>query len=607
MKSRASTHLLIILAIILLTAIGSYGVYRAAFIRGYEPSLAFLARNLLLFVPFLIIPIVMTRITRFSGSWTVYTTAILLFSLGAVGQYRLFSDPEYVAKGRAAAREAKQETLQLRYIHENYSPEKKQMVGLPAEPPTPTNLDEETRRESSYGISEALLDRGNTWIPLIAILGSIGAYFLFRRDKTLNFIQQNGFLIVLITILPLIAAAVTSRSGKVLGNMTPWELSKVPFLLGFAAILAVLYQNLSKTTWGVPKASALVPLIFIGALPFVPFLLLKDFGQMMVFVAAYVTLYLIAVKRFLQRFVFIGAVLLVVGIFVTAALPDRVQEKIPLLPTFAKPLKSVLPPRIHQRFHLWFDGFNPPDAETFWWRDDLAEFYESEYSVEMRRKYPETGAIFDKLADKNTPSGERAELRKQLRVFTEQEIDYLRENEPEVLEQRNIEAWFSDDALQSSQATFGLASGGKTGRGLGLGYPELIPVADSDYIYAALGEELGLFGGLLITVALIIFVFAGTRIAIDARDMFTKLCAAGSTAFIGFQALVNIGGITRALPMTGITLPFVSHGGFSLITAFFMLGILLAVSHRNSAESRLLIDESHRVGDSPNINNSEKI
>ena len=127
----------------------------------------------------------------------------------------------------------------------------------------------------------------------------------------------------------------------------------------------------------------------------------------------------------------------------------------------------------------------------------------------------------------------------------------------------NVDAWFDILAFQPAQATFGLASGGTTGRGLGLGYPELIPVADSDYIFAALAEELGLFGGLLVIFALIVFVSSGVRTALDSRDMFSKLCAIGLAAFIGFQALVNIGGITRALPMTGITLPFVSHGGFS--------------------------------------------
>ncbi|HYO90594.1 MAG TPA: FtsW/RodA/SpoVE family cell cycle protein, partial [Pyrinomonadaceae bacterium] len=103
--------------------------------------------------------------------------------------------------------------------------------------------------------------------------------------------------------------------------------------------------------------------------------------------------------------------------------------------------------------------------------------------------------------------------------------------------------------------------------------------------YAALSEELGLAGGAIVILALIVFVCAGVRTSIDSRDMFTKLSSAGLTAFIGFQALVNIGGITRALPMTGITLPFVSHGGFSLMTSFAMLGMLMAFSHLNARDT----------------------
>jgi cell division protein FtsW len=99
---------------------------------------------------------------------------------------------------------------------------------------------------------------------------------------------------------------------------------------------------------------------------------------------------------------------------------------------------------------------------------------------------------------------------------------------------------------------------------------------------------MGLAGGALVVLAIIIFVIAGIRTSIEARDMFTKLCAAGLTAFIGIQALVNIGGIVRALPMTGITLPFVSHGGFSLITSFAMLGMLMAFSHRNALDARAI-------------------
>jgi cell division protein FtsW (lipid II flippase) len=150
----------------------------------------------------------------------------------------------------------------------------------------------------------------------------------------------------------------------------------------------------------------------------------------------------------------------------------------------------------------------------------------------------------------------------------------------------NTDIWFDKLAFQPAQAVFGIASGKTTGRGLGLGFPEVIPIADSDYVYAALAEELGLAGGAIVMLAVIIFIIAGIRTSIEARDMFTKLCAAGLTAFMGVQALVNIGGITRALPMTGITLPFVSHGGFSLITSFAMLGMLMAFSHRNAQDAR---------------------
>jgi hypothetical protein len=245
--------------------------------------------------------------------------------------------------------------------------------------------------------------------------------------------------------------------------------------------------------------------------------------------------------------VLIGSVLLVAGILVVGALPITSQDKIPLLPTLARPVKTVLPDRIQQRFHLWLDGFDPPTPETSWWKSDYDSYYK-------------------KLVEKDP------------------ELPQMIEEDPGLQRTINIDAWFDILAFQPAQATFGLASGGTTGRGLGLGYPELIPVADSDYIFAALGEELGLFGGLLLIFALIVFVSAGVRTALDARDMFSKLCSIGLVAFIGFQALVNIGGITRALPMTGITLPFVSHGGFSLITSFVMLGMLMAFSHRNAID-----------------------
>lgn len=547
MKPRASTNVLILLLIVVLTAIAHYSVHYGALIRGYETSPLTAGRNLILLFILAILPIFLARFTKFQGNWTLYTSAVLMFSIGLTVQYRLFSDPEYISKkDKAEARQEKIKTLQLHYIQENYSAEKKQMMGLPATPPSPIDLSQEKPRPANEDLSDVLFS-GRTLIPLFAIFCCVGVIILFRRDDVLDLLQRNGFLVVLLTLVPLLLAAVTSRAGKSIGNMTPWEPAKIPFLIGFAAILAILYKNLARTYWGVPRAKDVIPLVFMAILPFVPFFVLKDFGQMMVFSSVYATLYLIAVRRLPQRFVLVGSVVLLISVLVVGALPEKTQEKIPFLPTLAAPVKKVLPDRIQQRFHLWLDGFNPPEPDVDWWKKDYDEYYK------------------DLVArDPNLPA--------------------MLEEDPNLQKSINIDAWFDVLAFQPAQATFGVASGGTTGRGLGLGFVELIPVADSDYIYAAIAEELGLFGGLLLLFALITFVSAGVRTAIDARDMFSKLCAAGLTAFIGFQALVNMGGITRALPMTGITLPFVSHGGFSLITSFVMLGMLLAFSHRNAVD-----------------------
>ena len=534
----------------LVTAIAHYSIYYGALIRGYETSDVTAGRNLFLLSLLAIIPIFLKNFVRYKGSWTLYTAAVLLFSMGLTVQYRLFSDPEYTSrKDKAQARQEKIRTLQLHYIQQTYSADKKQMMGLPPTPPSPVDLSKETPRPATESLSEVLLS-GNTVNPMLGIIGLLITFLAMRREKVLEILQKNGFLVVLLTLGPLFVAAITSRAGKALGNMTPWEPAKIPFLIGFAAILAVLYKNLARTYWGVPRARDVLPLLVMAVMPFIPFFVLKDFGQMMVFSAVYATLYLVAVRRFSQRFVLVGSVLLFASILIVGALPLSTQQKVPLLPTLAGPVKTILPNRIQQRFHLWLDGFNPPDPETPWWKSDYDQYYK-----DLVKDHPE--------------------------------IPQMLEDDPDLQKEINVDAWFDVLAFQPAQATFGIASGGLTGRGLGLGYPELIPVADSDYVFAAIGEELGLLGGLLLTFALIVLVSAGVRTALDCRDMFSKLCAIGLAAFIGFQALVNIGGITRALPMTGITLPFVSHGGFSLITSFVMLGMLMAFSHRNAVDKQI--------------------
>ena len=549
MKNRASSHLLIILLMLALEVAGYWGIHRGALLRGYETSIIGAARDLFMFLPLVILLFWLSRVKRFKGNWILFTTSVLLFSIGMLIQYRLYSDPEYNARNKSAARQEKMEALRTRYIIENYDPVKKQMMGLPPTPAQAIDIEQLPKRSANYSLGNALTS-SYTWIPILSFVVFGVAFSLCLRDGFLLWIQRNSFIIVLLTLVPLAAAVVTSSAGKALGNMTPWEPSKVPFLLGFAGILTARYKDLAETYWGIPRARDIVPLLVMGMLPFVPFFALKDFGQMLIFTGAYTTLYLVAVRRWPQLLLFVGSLLLVVSILVIGALPRDVQEKVPLLPTVARPIQAMLPSRIQQRFHLWLDGFDPPSPEVSWWKKD-----------------------FDEAVNKDP------------------QLKELAEQSPAMQKIVNVDVWFDKLAFQPAQAIFGIASGKNTGRGLGLGYPEVIPIADSDYVYAAVGEEEGLVGGAIIILAIIIFVIAGVRTSLDARDMFTKLCAAGLTAFVGFQALVNIGGIVRALPMTGITLPFVSHGGFSLITSFAMLGMLMAFSHRN-ARDRVLADRS---------------
>ena len=559
MKNRASSHLFILLLIIGLEIAGYFAIHRAAILRGYETSVIGAVRDLMMFLPLFIMVIWLSRGMKFNGNWILFTAAILLFAMGMLIQYRLYSDPEYNARNKAQAREEKMEALRTRYILENYDPVKKQMMGLPPTPARPVELDQLPRKPANYTLWNALTS-SYTWIPILSFIAFAIAYSFCVRDGFLLMLQRNSFVIVLLTLLPLAAAVVTSSAGKSLGNMTPWEPAKIPFLLGFAGILTARYKDLAETYWGIPRAKDIVPLVVMALIPFIPFFALKDFGQMMIFSGAYMTLYLVAVRRWPQLLLFVGSVFLVIGILVVGALPRDVQEKVPLLPTLARPVQAALPSRIQQRFHLWLDGFDPPSPEVPWWKKD-----------------------YDDTLSKNP------------------DMKVLAEQSPALQKTVNVDIWFDKLAFQPAQAIFGIASGRRTSRGLGLGFPEVIPIADSDYVYAALSEEMGLVGGAVVILAIIIFVAAGVRTSLDARDMFTKLCAAGLTAFMGFQALVNMGGILRALPMTGITLPFVSHGGFSLITSYAMLGMLMAFSHRNAGDKLLASRAPNRQPSSFNL------
>jgi len=138
------------------------------------------------------------------------------------------------------------------------------------------------------------------------------------------------------------------------------------------------------------------------------------------------------------------------------------------------------------------------------------------------------------------------------------------------------------DGFQVVQSWFALAWGGIGGTGLGLGNPDRIPVVETDFIFAAIGEELGLFGTTAIIVAFLLLLGAGLRVAIRTDEPFEKLLAVGLTTLLALQAFIIMGGVTRLLPLTGVTLPFVSYGGSSLVGNYVLLALLVRVSDDNA-------------------------
>jgi cell division protein FtsW (lipid II flippase) len=147
-----------------------------------------------------------------------------------------------------------------------------------------------------------------------------------------------------------------------------------------------------------------------------------------------------------------------------------------------------------------------------------------------------------------------------------------------------IETWIDPwktrqgTGYQIIQAQYAFGSGGIAGTGLGLGSPTLIPNSATDFVFAAIGEELGLVGTIGIVAAFMLLVGSAFRIAADAARPFSKLFAAGIATILGLQTFLIVGGVTRLIPLTGITLPFVSYGGSSLVANFALIAILLRIS-----------------------------
>ncbi len=151
--------------------------------------------------------------------------------------------------------------------------------------------------------------------------------------------------------------------------------------------------------------------------------------------------------------------------------------------------------------------------------------------------------------------------------------------------QRRVFAWlhpfddFADAGYQIVQSLFAMGSGSLTGSGLGLGRPDLIPAASTDFIFASVAEEMGFAGSIAVLAAFALLAAAGFGIAIRSRDVFRKFLAFGLTIVIAVQAILILAGVLRLFPVTGITLPFMSYGGSSLLANMVLVALLVRTSH----------------------------
>lgn len=145
---------------------------------------------------------------------------------------------------------------------------------------------------------------------------------------------------------------------------------------------------------------------------------------------------------------------------------------------------------------------------------------------------------------------------------------------------------------QLVQAQYAMGSGGLTGTGLGRGHPSLIPVVTSDFIFAAIGEELGLLGTTAVVFAFLLLIGAGLRAAQRARSEFSTLTATSFTLILGLQSFFIMAGIVRLLPLTGVTLPFVAYGGSSIVANYALVAILNRISDEGNSTSQQLLSTS---------------
>ncbi|MEU6034204.1 FtsW/RodA/SpoVE family cell cycle protein [Actinomadura sp. NPDC047616] len=378
-----------------------------------------------------------------------------------------------------------------------------------------------------------------------------------RTDAPLSFTpktaQRYTYLIGLGAIILLLLPIVPGIGAEINGarvwinvggfSVQPGEFAKLMLVVFFAGYLVNKRQAMSLIgkkigPLSLPRARDLGPIMVIWVFCLGVLFMQKDLGTALLYFGLFVSMLYIATQR--VSWVLIGVGLLAAGVFIATLLPFMGH--------------------VNQRIDIWQ---NP-------------------------KPYFDGGCMLE--SGKVEPVNPETEISKQYEAELERKADeYERAGQTEKADQTRLIApgWYAcsklggeySDSAQLMNGLFALGEGGVLGAGLGQGEPWRTPLSFSDFIFDSMGEELGLTGLMALLLMYALIVQRGMKTAIAARDPFLKLFAGGVSFVLALQVFVIVGGVTRLIPLTGLTTPFLSQGGSSLMANWILIAILVRMSH----------------------------
>ncbi|HVZ41934.1 MAG TPA: FtsW/RodA/SpoVE family cell cycle protein [Candidatus Kapabacteria bacterium] len=579
--SRAVSYPVLALLVIALAAVANVAVYQAGmewFVG--QPSLWIVIRNVLAVAVIVLAGgALIPRDGRTRSAELVLLLAAALFGIGSAVQFRLGSDaPRQLSNNEiTAVRDSMMSAMHGRaseaQIREEAASVVRQRNGALRRDFEQSRIDTRLARslEAAYGptpdtrriLESRPRSSGDSILfRVLPVLVLLGALLLFGRTSAATLLSSQwrlaGFYgsiaVCLLTLVYLM------MSGGVRGaNFAPQELLKLTLPIAWAGLLihyrAAFVANTRERFARSPLVLWLYTLLLLSS-PLLSFIVVRDFGQFLVISIAQTLLLGYYTRSALYVVLFVAATLATSMLL----LGDTLFTGTTLLITLAIVVGAVVVLGALERFQR---------RETLWASaSGVLVLYVTAAFLLVRIPF-----VMRLLA---TP-------RQRFLLWADL---YSRHGNP---------TWW-DSSRQIVEALYALDAGGAAGRGLGYGTPFLIPKASSDFVFAAIVEEMGSAGGILVILSFIALVVIGLRIASKmGRDTFGGILVAGYTLLVASQAFVHIAGTMNILPMTGITLPLVSSGMSSLLVSWAIIGAVIALSARPAnAGQRLTIRHGDR-------------